>query len=223
MRRATMPECCATCEHKGVDTEMWADTGRTTERVYCFLDKEHTFETVRDEVLTICERYEPSWGCQQQYRRGLGLPELSSELYPYHVGQQEIRERLRAAYAEVEAVNARNREDERVNGPTLANAGTALLMPERQMRIWRGEPEPEVPKRVFEVWRDGAWVDCAIQDIRKGERFRAWEDAARTESAHRKPEGEVALSDPYQRPDCLWTIEVASEGDAHVCAAEVEP
>lgn len=143
MRRATMPECCATCEHKAVDTQMWVDTGRTTERVYCWHDKEHTFEMFRDEVLTVCERYEPSWGCQQEHRRRCGLPELPMDLWPYGVDQQMLRFRLGEAYAEVEAENQRRRESQRTEGVTLANAGTALLPIERQMRIWRGEPEPE--------------------------------------------------------------------------------
>jgi hypothetical protein len=118
-KRATMPECCATCEHKAVDTKMWVDTGRTTERSYCWYDKEHTFETLRDEVLTICERYEPSWGCQQEYRKRMSLPELPMELWPYGVERVPPSERLRAAYAEVEAENHKRRESVRRAGVRL--------------------------------------------------------------------------------------------------------
>jgi len=137
-----MPECCATCEHKAVDTTMWVYEGHQTERVYCWHDKEHTFETLRDEVLTVCERYEPSWGVQQEHRRRMGLPELPPALYPYGVWQQDNWDRLRAAYAEVEAENARNRAAQRTEGVTIANAGTRRLPPEDQMRIWTGEEEP---------------------------------------------------------------------------------
>jgi hypothetical protein len=133
-----MPECCATCEHKAVDTEMWVRDGRCEERVCCWYDKAHVFETFRDEVLTVCERYEPSWGCQQEHRRRLGLPELPHDLYPYSVDQSH-RVRLRAAYAEVEAENARNRAAQRTEGVTIANAGTRVLGVERQMQIWNGE------------------------------------------------------------------------------------
>jgi hypothetical protein len=67
-------------------------------------------------------------------------------------------------------------------------------------------------KRTFEVWRDGAWVDCTMPEIRKGDRFRAFEDAAKTELAGPvSMEGEIARSDPYQREGGVWTIQVGEE------------
>jgi hypothetical protein len=102
---------------------MWANSGRVKERVYCGLDREHTFQRFIDEVLSVCERYQRSWGTEQTYRRRLGLPELPSDLYPYD-GERKMKgcqERLRAAFA--------------------ALSPNCMINPDEQMRIWNGEGE----------------------------------------------------------------------------------
>jgi len=128
--RPTFPECCATCEHRAVDTRMGiiGDKEIFEEEVYCFydLDTSKKFEDLKkmkfpnpiDEVLHVCDRYEPSWGVQQLHRRLCGLPELPVEFYPYRLArrQQGSQERLKQEYA----VLSKNQ----------------LLKPERQLEIW---------------------------------------------------------------------------------------
>lgn len=157
--RVTVPECCATCEHRAVDTRMWADTGRREEETYCGYDPEMPFPSQEVMVTSVCDRYERSWGVEQRVRVRQGLPELGSRLYPYNTDR----------------IILGTQEDMHLASSGGAWAGGRLL-PEAQMQIF--DPDPPAPIwRTAQVLRDGVWVTIPhVRQVLEGEVIRLFED-----------------------------------------------
>lgn len=148
--RPTFPECCATCEHRAVDTTLkFTEMNRefVTEKVYCSYDKDSEVPTVFrhfiDEVLHVCDRYDKSWGVEQMYRRLCGLPELPEEFYPYLLARlrQGNQESLRHEYVKL--------------------TKGQLLRPERQMEIWNAG----LDEQDEEQWRKASPCNIGLEEV----------------------------------------------------------